>query len=322
MLAFAFFCLPAFASAAARSVALGAPDSWKYVTFDPATRKVFVAHGNEITVVDAATMQITGHVPGLSGAHGVAIVPGGSGYAASSKSATVTVFDPRTLRVVATLKAGKDANSVTYDPVSRHVFVANDDTGTITIIDAASSAPVATLALPGGEGLESAAADGTGHLFVNHSAQNNVVRIDTRTSLVDGAWKLPGCTKPRGLAVDATLQRLFVSCDNSRLLVLDQHNGRPVAMVPIGPASDTVLSDTLRHLIYTPNRDGTLSVINVASPDRYVPEAAIPIAKGAHTATLDLRTGIVYLVAGDLVSPAGRREPGLVKLFAVDPAKP
>jgi YVTN family beta-propeller protein len=331
MLALVFAALPAAASPAAQTLPVGAPDAWKYLAFDPGTKRVFIAHGNEVTVVDTVTLQIAGHIHGLSGAHGVAIVPGGSGYAASSKSAAVSVFDPKTLQVSAVLKAGEDANSVTYDPVSHHVFVANDDSGTVTIIDAATNAPVASVVLPGGEGLESTAADGTGHLFVNHSAQNNVVRIDTRTSRVDAAWKLPGCTKPRGLAVDATLERLFASCDNSRLLVLDLHDGRLVTTVPIGPASDTVIYDTQRHRLYTANMNGTLSVIKVVGPDRYVPDADIATAKGAHTAALDPRTGIVYLVSADIdtEAPAAPRrkqtyvfKAGTVKLLALDPEKP
>ena len=106
---------------------LGAPDSWKYLAFDVTTQHLFVAHGTEVTVVDTNTQRIIGHVPGLADAHGVAIVPGGYGYAASSQSGTISVFNPKTFQVIAVLKAGDDANSVTYDPASKHVFVANDD---------------------------------------------------------------------------------------------------------------------------------------------------------------------------------------------------
>jgi YVTN family beta-propeller protein len=324
-LALALAVLPAFPSAAAQTTALGAPDGWKYLAFDPATKSVFVAHGNEITVVDSASMRIIGHVPGMAGAHGVAIVPGGHGYAASSKSATVSVFDPKTFKVIAVLKAGEDANSVTYDAASHHVFVANDDAGTITVIDATTDAAVASIPLAGGEGLESAAADGMGHVFVNHGAQNDIVRIDTRKSLVDSTWPLPGCTKPQGLALDVASRRVFVSCDNGRLLVLDAHDGRLIASVPIGPDSDSVLLDARRRRIYTANADGTLSVIAIESPDRYVPQTAIATAKGAHTAALDPATGVVYLVTADIAAKAPLRphyifKPGTVKLLAIDPA--
>ena len=326
MLAFALACLP-LSQPLAETLPLGAPDSWKYLAFDSASQNVFVAHGNEVTVVDTATLRIVGHVPGLVSAHGVAIVPGGHGYAASSKSASVTIFDPKTFRVIAVLKAGDDANSVTYDAVSNHVFVANDDAGTITVIDTGTDTQIASIALPGGEGLESAAADGVGHLFINHSAQGNIVRIDTRKAAIDAAWPLPGCTEPQGLALDAALQRLFISCDNNVLLVLDEHDGRLVTTLPIGPGSETVLFDSRRHRIYTANADGTLSVIKVGSPDRFMPADAITTAKGARTAALNPATGKVYMVTADVAPgiPATQRrriysfKPGTVKLLAVDP---
>jgi YVTN family beta-propeller protein len=331
MLAFTLACLP-FSPSPAQTLPLGAPDNWKYLAFDPASQEMFVAHGNEITVVDTATLRIIGHVPGLAGAHGVAIVPGGHGYAASGKNATVTVFDPKTFRPIAVLQAGADANSVTYDPASHHVFVANDDAGTITVIDAATGTLVASIALPGGEGLAAAASDGAGHLFVNHGAQGNLVRIDTRRSAVDATWPLPGCSDPEGLALDSALQRLFISCDNNRLVVLDDRNGKLVEAMPIGPASDTVLYDVRRARIYTANADGTLSVIKVAGADSYTVGAAIVTAKGARTAALDPATGIVYLVAANVkaaIPAAVARhhqiysfEAGTVKLLAVDPAQP
>ena len=331
VLAFTLACFP-ISQSLAQTLPLGAPDNWKYLAFDPMTTTLAVAHGNEITMVDTATLRIIGHVRGLAGAHGVAIVPGGRGYAVSSKNATVTVFDPKTFRAITTLQAGADANSVTYDPASHHVFVANDDAGTITVIDAATDMVVASIAVPGGEGLAASASDGAGHLFVNHPAQDNLLRIDTRRSAVDATWPLPGCSDPEGVAMDAALQRLFISCHNNRLLVLDDRDGRLVATMPIGPASDTVLYDVRRARLYTANADGTMSVIKVAGADRYLVEPAISTAEGAHTAALNPVTGIVYLVTADVAAaiPAAQArhhqmfsfKAGTVKLLAVDPAQP
>lgn len=35
-----------------RTVALGAPDRWDYLTVDPASQRVYVSHGDRVTVVD------------------------------------------------------------------------------------------------------------------------------------------------------------------------------------------------------------------------------------------------------------------------------
>ena len=325
-------CLGTAPAHARQTLALGGSGHWKYLTFDPATQDLFIAQGDEITVVDTAAMRIRGHVTGLSGAHGVALAPGGHGYASSSKSASLSVFDPATRQVSRVLKADDDANSVTYDPVSKRVFVANDDSGSITVVDTAKDTVIATIALPGGEGLQSAVADGRGHLFVNHSARNEVIRIDTRTAAADAAWPLAGCTGPQGLAADDASKRLFISCANGHLLVLDQQDGRPVATLPIGPDSGTVLFDARLHRLYTPNADGTLSVIKQSGADDFTLAPPIATAKGARTAALNPRTGVIYLVTADIdaaaPASAGRRhegyafKSGTARLVVVDPSRP
>src|SRR5882757_10689947 len=58
-----------------QTVALGAPDRWDYVVYDADSGRVFVAHGNELAVVDGTTGAIAGHVKGLpGGTHGIAVV--------------------------------------------------------------------------------------------------------------------------------------------------------------------------------------------------------------------------------------------------------
>src|ERR1700676_2974330 len=63
-----------------KAVSLGAPDQWDYLTFDPASSRVYIAHGASIDVIDAGSGAIMGRVA-LPGANGVAVVPSiGKGY--------------------------------------------------------------------------------------------------------------------------------------------------------------------------------------------------------------------------------------------------
>ncbi len=65
-----------------KAVALGAPDRWDYVVFDPPSHRVYVAHGDRITVVDGIEGSILGEVEGYpGGTHGIVIVGAlGRGY--------------------------------------------------------------------------------------------------------------------------------------------------------------------------------------------------------------------------------------------------
>src|SRR5690242_8816097 len=57
-----------------RSVRLGAPDRWDYVVYDGPSHRVYVAHGDHLTVVDGRNGRIIGQVEGMpGGTHGIAI---------------------------------------------------------------------------------------------------------------------------------------------------------------------------------------------------------------------------------------------------------
>jgi YVTN family beta-propeller protein len=312
-----------------RAVPLGAPEKFQYVLFDPGRNRVFVAHGNEVTVVDAAALAVIGHITGLAGAHGVALVPGGEGYADSGRAATVSIFDPASFHVLATLKADTDAYAVVYDPASRHVFVMNDDAGTITVIDPARRAVIATIALT--PGFESAEADGQGHLFIAHSEAHQLLRIDTRRNLADAAWTIPACGEPHGLAADSAGHRIFVSCPTGTLVALDSGTGRELARLPIGRGGDTLLFDSLRHRLYSPNPGGTLSVIDTAARHGLAAEPDMPIPPGARTGAIDPATGRIFLVTATVAGTEPAKKPGApaklmfvpgsTRLLVFDPAQ-
>jgi DNA-binding beta-propeller fold protein YncE len=313
----------------ARVVPLGGTEKFQYVLFDAVGQRVFVAHGSEVTVVDAGALKVIGHVTGLSGAHGIALVPGGHGYADSGRTGIVSAFDASTFKVLDTLKADDDAYAVVYDPASRDVFVMNDDAGNITVIDPAQDKVIDTIALT--PGFEQAEADEQGHLFIAHSEAGQVLRIDTHRNMADAAWPVPGCGKPHGLALDLAKHRVFVSCPSGVLTVLDAQTGRHVASVEIGRGGDSLLFDAARGKIYSPNADGTLSVIDAAGPDHFVAEPAVPTRLGARTGAMDPATGRLFLVTAEVdgtepgKSPAAPPKlhfrPGSAELLVFDPAR-
>jgi hypothetical protein len=53
-------------------VPLGPPDRWDYVVFDPESHRIYVAHGDRVTVVDGLGGGVIGTVEGMpGGTHGV-----------------------------------------------------------------------------------------------------------------------------------------------------------------------------------------------------------------------------------------------------------
>ncbi len=309
-----------------KTVALGSPDRWDYVVFDPDSDRVFVAHGDEVTVVGGKDGTVIGHIRGLpGGSHGIAIAPSsGRGYTDDGKAGEAVSFDLRTLAVQKRIKASVDADAVAFDPVSQHIFVVNGDTGTLTVIDPVQDRAIAEIAIQGG--LEYAVADGRGNLYVNGAERQELIRVETHGNSVAARWPLPDCTKPHGLAIDPALQRLFVSCLNNVLMVVDAQSGKVISTRPIGSGTDAAAFDPVRKLVFSSNgRDGTISVIHELDDQTYVAAGTISTAVSARTMAVDPASGRLYVAAADVA--AGQAPgvahpaivPGSLKLLFLDP---
>jgi YVTN family beta-propeller protein len=309
-------------------VPLGAPDRWDYVEFDRVTHRVYVAHGDRVTVVDGRSGQVVGNVLGMpGGTHGIGFSAAtGKGYTDDGKAGVAVEFDLKTLRVVKRIKAEPDADGIVYDRPSGHMFVIDGDSGKLTVIDPKTDTVVATI--EGGGGLEFGVSGNDGKFYVDGAEKNEIVRVDTATNMADAHWPMPACKKPHGLALDQAHHRLFASCSNKIMVVMNADDGAILADLPIGEGTDFAMFDATRDLAYSSNRDGTLSVVAEKSPETFVSLPAIKTEFGARTMALDPKTGRIFLVTADMTNnpsapPSDFRrrykiKPGSVRLLFLD----
>ncbi len=286
------------------SVPLGAPNVWDYVVYEPLSHRVFVAHDDSITVVDAHTGRVVGQVgPIDGGAHGTAFdTAAGLGITDAGDSGQAILFDLNTLQIVKRLKIQPGADAVTFDPVSRHAFVIDGDTGDIAVIDPAGRRLVTFIHI--GEDLEYAVPGDNGKLYVNGVSRREILRIDTATNRVDAVWPIHQCLDPHGLAIDSKTSRLFSSCENHRLVVVNSKSGAVIASVPIGSGSDAVRFDQGRKLILSSNGfDGTLTIIREVDANAFMPLTTVKTALSGRTMGLDPASGRVFVAAGMVISP-------------------
>jgi YVTN family beta-propeller protein len=334
----AFLCLVATGASAAdapplysvtKTVPIGAPDRWDYLTFDPATHRLYVSHGTEVTVLDGTSGAVIGQIgdfPG--GTHGIAVVnDAGRGYTDDGKNGLAASFDLKTLAVQKKTPAAPDADGIGYDPASGHVFVIEGDSGTITVMDPKTDTAITTIKVGGG--LEFGVADGKGKFYVNGAENKELIRIDTATNTVDARWPIPDCTSPHGMAIDPASRRVFVSCVNKVMLVVDADSGKVVASLPIGAFTDAAGFDPVRKRAFSSNGDGTLSVFGEKDANNFVPLATVATAPSARTMAVDPATGRVYVAAITITkfepsaTPGGRPhvevEPGSLRVLFLDP---
>jgi DNA-binding beta-propeller fold protein YncE len=255
----------------------------------------YVSHGDRVTVVDGRSGAILGNVEGMpGGTHGIGISAAtGKGYTDDGKAGVGVAFDLKTFKTGARIAAKDDADGIAFDPVSGHIFVVDGDSAVLTVIDP---------------------------------------KTDTATNKVDAHWPIPGCTSPHGLAIDTASHRLFPTCLNEVLTVVNTDDGSVVATLPIGQGTDGAAFDPKRKLIFSANYDGTLSVIREQNADSYVALGSIKTAVTGKNMGIDPATGRLYVIVADVdpsapVPPSqngrmARRAllPGTVKLLFLDPA--
>ena len=333
--ALAIGCASAHAQAPAgykvvKEVTLGSPERWDYVVYDAPSHRVYVAHSDRISVVDAKDGNLIGEVTGVANTHGVGI-SNGKGYTDDGEAAQVIVFDPKTLKVLKHIPAKDDADAINVEPRTGHVFVAEGDAKTVTVVDPKTDQVIANI--DAGGKVEYVVPGDDGKVYVNGEEKKEIVRIDAKTNTVDAHWPMPNCASPHGLAIDNAGHRLFATCVNKVMTVVDTTSGAVVASVPIGQGTDAAAFDPVRKRAFSSNGDGTLTVVAQNGPNSYSVAETIKTQVTGRTMGIDPASGRLFVAAADVdtkapVTPGpngrpGRPKlvPGSLKLLFLDPVR-
>jgi len=286
-----------------RTIAVGGEAGWDYPTVDAAAHRLYLSHATLVNVVDTENGALVGTIPDTQGVHGIAIAPElGRGYVSSGRANTVTVFDLKTLAVLATVKVtGENPDAICYDPFTRRVFTFNGRTANATAIDTATNQVVGTIALPGKP--EFAATDGKGRMFVNIEDKSLIVAFDPKALAVVAQWPIAPCEEPSGLALDREHRRLFAVGGNKLMAVVNADTGKLVATVPIGEGPDGVAFDPATGLAFSANGEGTITVVREESPEKFTVLATVQTRRGARTITLDEKAHTLYLPTAEFGPP-------------------
>ncbi len=287
------------------TIPLGAPDHWDYLSCDEPTGHVLVAHADHTDVIDPHAGKILARLGGLDGAHGQFVAPNGDIFADSGRAGTVSVFNGKTLALRKTLRVPRDADGMTYDPVHHTLVVVAGDAKSATLIDTVSETVRETIALPGKP--EAPGSDGAGTVYINIASTSHVVKLDIAAGRLTADYAVPMCQSPHGIAVDAATHRVFTSCRNNRLVVIDTASGRVTQTLPIASGTDFALIDLARHRVFSANGAGSLSIFAESPIGTLRKLAEMQTEPGARTMTLDPSTGTLYLVTA---TPAGQPAPG------------
>ncbi|HVS21502.1 MAG TPA: YncE family protein, partial [Pyrinomonadaceae bacterium] len=221
----------------AKKVTLGGEGGFDALTVDSKARRVYISRSTHVMVVDADTGAVVGDIPNTNGVHGIAIVEDlGKGFTSNGRDSTMTIFDLKTLKEIGRVTVGKNPDAIIYDPASKRVFTMNGASQDTTAIDPKTGTVVGTVALGGRP--EFAEADEKGRVFINLEDKSEVVEFDAKKLAVLAHWSLGEGKEPTGIAIDRKHHRLFSSCANKLMVVMNADNGQIVASLPIGTGVD------------------------------------------------------------------------------------
>lgn len=278
---------------------LGGEGGWDLLSLDAKHRHLFITRSSHIQVVDALTGKLVGDIPNMDGVHGVAIADDlNVGFASNGKTDSVAVFNLDTLKVIDRIKvSGTNPDAIVYDRKSRHVLAFNGRSSNASVIDAVSRKEIGVIELPGKP--ELAVSDNDGRIFVNIEDKNEIAAIDSVTSQLVARYSLGAGVEPTGLAIDNAHHRLFSTCGNGKMEILDAESGKIISEVPIGAKPDSAAFDEKLGLAFSSNGDGTLTIIKEDGPNHFSGIQQLATEKGARTMAYDPVHHQAYLVTAE-----------------------
>lgn len=288
----------------------GDTSRWDYQVYDPASRRLYLAHLGEsqIVVFDTARQKVVGVVKDIAGVHGLALAPDlGRLFASATDDNRVVAIDLGTLRVVGSAPTGDYPDGIAYVPGAAVVFVSNERGSGDTVVDARTSLRLGRVQLGGDIG-NSQYDPASKLVYVAVGSTNDLVGIDSVSRTVVARYHLDGCLGAHGVQIDESAsqvdpvgrRRVFVACEgNARLVVFDLVAGRATQQFDVGEGPDVLAEDPVDHRLYVAAESGDLAVFDTAGG------AIVQVGRGrggpgAHTVAVDTTTHLVYLALADI----------------------
>ncbi|MDQ6809648.1 MAG: YncE family protein [Verrucomicrobiota bacterium] len=314
-----------------QEIPIGGEGGWDILSVDDAARRLYLSHSTKVVVVDLEKNAIVGEITDTPGVHGFVVAPElQRGFSSNGKENKASVVDLTTLKTIAKVETGANPDALAYDAARGEVYVFNHSGDSATVIDGRSQTVVATIPLGGAP--EFAVADPTaGRVYCNLEDKSEIVAIDTARHEVAAHWPIAPGEEPTGIALDATHHRLFATCHNKLMVMLDSQTGKVITNVPIGAGVDGCAFDAGTQLAFASCGEGVTTIAKEQSPDQLTVVQTLPTERSARTMALDLKTHRIYLPSAKFqaapspspgVSPTRPAiVPNTVKLLVYGPAK-
>ena len=279
-------------------------------------RRLFVAGGDGVSVLNADTGATVGTIGGLKDAQDVILIPEMKGEEkaastrgfASDASGHVVAFTLSDLKTTANIKLETTGRaSLCYDEDAKTVEAVSQG-GSLTTIDAESSKVLKAAKISTGSG--QVACGNMAHVYVADPAKNLVHVLNHDTGKNVGDFPMLTGSEPSGLALDTKGRRLFVTCEDGTVEVVDTDSGFTFIELKAGsgPAHSTFAwlpqgKGQWKAAAFTAQQDGTLSGIRMNAFINYSLGGKYKLTPGLGPVAYDEGTHHLFIGGTDSGAP-------------------
>lgn len=312
-----------------KKIPIGGEGGWDILTVDAPPRRLYLSHASKVVVLDLTKDTVAAEITDTPGVHAFVPAPAaGRGFSSNGKEAKSSVVDLTTFKTIEKIPTGANPDAVAYDAARGEIYVFNHSGDSATVINAKSSAVLATISLGGSP--EFPAVDAAaGRVYINLEDKSEVAVIDTAKHEVIARWPLAPGQEPTGIALDAAHHRLFATCHNNLMMMLDAESGKVVGQVPIGSGVDGCAFDDATQLAFASCGEGVVTIAREKSPNELTVVQTLRTERGARTIALDRQTHRIYLPTADFGPPSPGALPArpsiipnTMRLLVYGPAEP
>jgi YVTN family beta-propeller protein len=286
-----------------KQIPIGGEGGWDILTIDSAASRLYLSHATKVVVVDLSKNAVAGEIADTPGVHGFVAVPElKRGFSSNGKENKLSVVDLRTLKTISKIDTGESPDAIVYEPRHHEVYVFNHRGNSVTVIDAKEAKVVATIPL-GGSPEFAVVDENAGRVYCNIEDKSEVAVIDAAKHEVLAHWPIAPGEEPSGIALDAAHHRLFSSCHNKMMTMLDTETGKVVTTVPICSGTDGAAFEDAALLAFASCGDGTTTIAKEEAPDKLTVVQTLKTERGARTMAIDPKTHWIYLPTAQFQPP-------------------
>ena len=271
-----------------------------YLTIDEDDNYLLSAHlgAGLLHVINLATNAVVKTVRDVPGVEGVAYIgEGRKVYTANWGENKIGIIDLASMSVVKRLPTEEKPDGIAYAAPFHKAYVSNERAKAESVIDVRTDTIVKVLRFDSETGVPQYDPV-TRKVYVNLQDRNTLAVIDPATDTVVDRYRVDGCRRNHGMAIDAERHRAFLACEgNDTLTVFDLAAHQAIAHFPIATGADVVMFDPGLGRVYVACSSGIISVFQVDDAAHLRKLQDVPVEPKIHSLAVDPRSHRVYAPA-------------------------